>query len=74
MVYNFDRRAYGGEAEGKWAGNSHPNLVKSYSQRQRSRDEDILNAFTGVLALIEAREKTRFLLALRKKHFGNDLL
>ncbi|KAJ9666645.1 hypothetical protein H2201_003304 [Coniosporium apollinis] len=71
---NFDRRAYGGEAEGKWKRNSYPNLVKSYSQRQLSRDEDILNAFTGVLALIEARERTRFLFALREKHFGNDLL
>lgn len=73
-IDNFDRRAYGGEAEGKWTRNSYPNLVKSYSQKQLSRDEDILNAFTGVLASIEAREKTRFLLALREKHFGNDLL
>jgi hypothetical protein len=71
---NFDREAYGGETTGKFQRNSYPNLVKAYSQRQLTNEGDILNAFTGVLAFIEAREKTRFLYALRERHIGNDLL
>jgi Heterokaryon incompatibility protein (HET) len=73
---NFDRRAYGGPGEttGEFQRNSYPNLVRAYSQRQLTDEGDILNAFAGVLSSIETREKTRFLYALRERHFGNDLL
>jgi len=73
---NFDRAAYGGPGEKtrEFQRNSYPNLVKAYSQRQLTNEGDILNAFTGVLASIKAREKTRFLYALRERHIGNDLL
>jgi hypothetical protein len=75
-VDNFDRRAYGGPGEttGEFQRNSYPNLVKAYSQRQLTDEGDILNAFSGVLRSVEAREKSSFLYALRERHFGNDLL
>lgn len=54
--------------------NSYAALIKEYSSKDLSHDQDILNACTGVLSSIKEREQSHFLFALRTKHFGNDLL
>lgn len=54
--------------------NSYAALVKEYSNKGLSHDQDILNACTGVLSSIMEREQSDFIFALRTKHFGNDLL
>lgn len=54
--------------------NSYAAIIKEYSNRELSHDQDILDACTGVLLSIKEREQSDFFFALRKKHFGNDLL
>lgn len=75
----FDRRAYDmlgpDEVEKpEPPRNTYAALVKVYSNKQLSYDQDVLNACTGVLSSIKEQEKSDFLFALRTKHFGNDLL
>ena len=54
--------------------NSYADLIKEYSSRELSHSADILDACTGVLNSIKAKEQSEFIYGLRKKHFGNDLL
>jgi Heterokaryon incompatibility protein (HET) len=75
----FERRAYdilGADEPEKSEPprNSYATIVKEYSNRNLSHNEDILDACTGVLSSIKEREQSDFLFALRTKHFGNDLL
>jgi Heterokaryon incompatibility protein (HET) len=75
----FERRAYdilgADELEkSEPPRNSYAALIKEYSNRDLSHNEDILDACTGVLSSIKEREQSDFLFALRTKHFGNDLL
>ena len=56
------------------ARDSYAAVVKEYTGRNLSYDEDILDACTGVLNTIGKKEQTDFAFALRTKHFGNDLL
>ena len=54
--------------------NSYAALVKEYSNRYLSYDQDIMDGCTGVLSSIKEREQSDFLFALRTRYFGNDLL
>lgn len=76
---NFDRQAYDIITDAETVTyevkpDSYECLVREYTGRELSYDRDILNAFTGILSLIEKREQTLFFFALRERHFGNDLL
>ncbi|KAI4188455.1 MAG: hypothetical protein L6R41_002134 [Letrouitia leprolyta] len=76
---NFDRKAYGGPSADlteppDLLGLSYANIVRQYSPKLLTRDEDISNACTGVLASITEIEQSDFFFALRTKHFGNDFL
>ena len=72
----LDRRAYnpGDVAKDTTPRNSYSVLLKNYTQRKLRYDEDILNAFSGVLAMVKVWEKTDVFFGLRTKLFGNDLL
>ncbi|KAL8685695.1 MAG: hypothetical protein Q9218_007596 [Villophora microphyllina] len=76
---NFDRNAYdmpsADEPEKpEPPRNSYASLVRQYSVRDLTYDDDILNACTGVLSSIKESEQSDFLFALRTKYIGNDLL
>ena len=73
----FDRRAYDYSFEEP---KEHPqiesyaHLIREYTNRDLTHDEDILDACTGVLSSVQEREQSEFLFGLRSNHFGNDLL
>ena len=54
--------------------NPYAHLIREYTSRALTHDEDILDACTGVLSSIKEREQSAFLYGLRTRHFGNDLL
>ncbi|KAG6986499.1 hypothetical protein G7Y79_00080g100700 [Physcia stellaris] len=73
----FDRRAYDISFEEPTRNpqiQSYANLIREYTSRDLTHDEDILDACTGVLSSIQERDHSEFLFGLRTKHFGNDLL
>ncbi|MCJ1327708.1 hypothetical protein MMC10_004381 [Thelotrema lepadinum] len=73
-----DRNAYDmispEEAKKQPPRDSYAAIVKDYTSRSLTYEEDILDACTGVLNSIGTKEQTEFLFALRTTHFGNDLL
>lgn len=75
---NFDRNAYDGPSDHSGQPKSpdltYANIVRIYSSKILTHDDDILNACRGVLSSIEEREQSDFFHALRTEHFGNDLL
>lgn len=72
----LDRRAYNPEdvAKDTTPRNSYGVLLKNYTQRDLRYDEDILDAFSGMLAMVKVWEKTDVFFGLRTRLFGNDLL
>lgn len=73
----FDRRAYEVSFEEPTEIpqiQSYAHLIREYTSRDLTHDEDILDACTGVLSSIQEREHSEYLFGLRTKHFGNDLL
>lgn len=54
--------------------NLYSDLVKDDSGRQLMYDIDVLAAFTGVIKVLEEREQTEILWALRERWFIHDLI